>query len=371
VSLATRCRVFSRSGRVLTGGDVMCTCSAYQQEKPMIPLMAQEKYQANGWLGLLLGTGLWFRIHGLENADDKTFGANVDPIVKEIGNRGKVKGSKKGDPPSSEDVPKVASSSPGTSRRQGTTAFEPNPEPAPAPAPAPVSSSRTPALAPAATATHTASAPVAPDAHSFAPSMQVQMSPASNAPGMQYIGEYGSVRQVAGSPNVSHTPLGQRLDGSSSSSLADLSTMVEIMNEQRQHMTELTQMVLAREDKLLAREDKLTQMVLAREDKHTDRMERMLQLQNDSTPRSPSTRGQTTPTEQQQQQHHHHHHQGRQAVSNTHDDVSGTALVALMGALGLPGWLIAHRAWLGRIVLAVILLRWRPLLRMLSRLGGV
>jgi hypothetical protein len=190
--------------------------------------------------------------------------------------------------------------------------------------------------------------------------MQAQMSPASNALGMPY----GTAQQVAGSPNTSasHTTLGQRrLDGSSSSSLADLSTMVEIMNEQRQHMTELTQMVLAREDKL-------TQMVLAREDKHTDRMERMLQLQSDSTPRSPSTRGQTTPTEQQHQQ---QHHQGRQAVSNTHDDVSGSALVAVMGALGLPGWLIAHRAWLGRIVLVVILLRWRPLLRMLSRLGGV
>ena len=159
------------------------------------------------------------------------------------------------------------------------------------------------------------------------------------------------MQQVAGSPNVSHTPLGQqRLDGSSSSSLADLSTMVEIMNEQRQHMTELTQMVLAREDK------------------HTDRMERLMQLQSDSTPRSPSTRGQTTPTEQH---HHQHQHQGRQAVSNTHDDVSGTALVAVMRALGLPGWLIAHRAWLGRIVLVVILLRWRPLLRLLSRLGGV
>eukprot|EP01043_Picozoa_sp_COSAG02_P088725 COSAG02_NODE_25800_length_648_cov_4.361446_2_plen_41_part_01 len=41
-------------------------------------------------------------------------------------------------------------------------------------------------------------------------------------------------------------------------------------------------------------------------------------------------------------------------------------MVALMGALGLPGWLIAHRVWLGRIVAVAVLLRWRPLLRLLS-----
>jgi hypothetical protein len=107
---------------------------------------------------------------------------------------------------------------------------------------------------------------------------------------------YGIAQQVAGSPKSSDTPLGQRLDGSSTS-LADLSTLLDIINErdaeQRQHTTELTQMVVAREDK------------------HADRMERMLQLQNDFAPRSPSTPGQMPPTEHQQ-------HQGRQAVSNTH-----------------------------------------------------
>eukprot|EP01046_Picozoa_sp_COSAG06_P004558 COSAG06_NODE_191_length_20709_cov_8.536778_11_plen_182_part_00 len=181
------------------------------------------------------------------------------------------------------------------------------------------------------------------------------MSPPSNGLGM-----YGTTQQVAASPKSSDTPLGQRLDGSSTS-LADLSTLLDIMNqrdtEQRQHMNE-------RDAEQRQHTTELTQMVLAREDKHADRMERMLQLQNDFAPRSPSTPGQMPPTEHQQ-------HQGRQAVSNTHDDVSGSALVALMGALGLPGWLIAHRAWLGRIVAVAVLLRWRPLLRLLSRLGGV
>jgi hypothetical protein len=327
----------------------------------MIPLMAQGGYRANGWLGLLLGTALWYPIFGLEDADAATFEAAVDPIVGAIGDRAQVK-HRGGD--LSEDVPpKVApartvfeptledSEEPApTPTRAHVPAPSPRP-PAPAPtpartpAPAPTPTPRTPVPALAATPAipnRTALAPVAPDAHSFTPSMQVQMSPISNAPSMPC----GSAQQVAGSP------LGQRLDGD------DLERLVEIMNEQRQHMTELTHMVLAREDKHTDRMERV-------QDKHTDRMERVLQLQNESASRSSSsTPGQTPPTEQQQ-------HQGRQAVSNTHDDVGGTALVALMGALGLPGWLIAHRAWLRRIVVVVVLLRWRPLLRLLSRLGGV
>ena len=285
---------------------------------------------------------MWFPMYGLEDADEATFQAKIDPIVKAIGDQGQVKHSK-GD--LSEDAtPQVAPAR--TRLQQGTTVFEPTPEPAPARAPAPAQArapasapwAPAPAPAPAARPTTPALAPVAPDARSFTPSMQALMSPTSNALGMPY----GTAQQVAGSPNTSDTPLGQRLDGSSSS-LADLSALLEIMNE---------------------REDKRADRMEAREEKHADRIERMLQLQNDSAPPSPSTPGQRPPTEHQQ-------HQGRQTVSNTHDDVSGSALVALMGALGLPGWLIDHRAWLGRIVAVAVLLRWRPLLRLLSRLGGV
>ena len=135
------------------------------------------------------------------------------------------------------------------------------------------------------------------------------MSPTSNALDVPY----GSAQQVAGSPNASDTPLGQRLDGSSSA-LTNLSTSVEIMNErdaeQRQHMTELTHMVLAREDKHIDREaehrqhtTELTQMVLAREDKHADRMERMLQLHNEPAPRSPSTLDSITKSRRQYRTH--------------------------------------------------------------------
>ena len=32
----------------------------YQQELDMIPLMMQQDYSAKGWLGLILGTRLWY-----------------------------------------------------------------------------------------------------------------------------------------------------------------------------------------------------------------------------------------------------------------------------------------------------------------------
>ena len=35
----------------------------YQQELDMIPLMMQKDYSAKGWLGLILGTRLWYAMH--------------------------------------------------------------------------------------------------------------------------------------------------------------------------------------------------------------------------------------------------------------------------------------------------------------------
>jgi hypothetical protein len=44
-------------------------------------------YGGRGWLGLILGTRLWYPMYGLEDADDAVFEAKLDPIVKEIGER--------------------------------------------------------------------------------------------------------------------------------------------------------------------------------------------------------------------------------------------------------------------------------------------
>ena len=40
-----------------------------------------------------MGTALWFPMYGLEDADEATFQAKIDPIVKAIGDQGQVKHS--------------------------------------------------------------------------------------------------------------------------------------------------------------------------------------------------------------------------------------------------------------------------------------
>ena len=45
----------------------LCCCHveanyAYQQELDMIPLMMQKDYSPKGWLGMLLGTRMWYAI---------------------------------------------------------------------------------------------------------------------------------------------------------------------------------------------------------------------------------------------------------------------------------------------------------------------
>jgi hypothetical protein len=48
----------------------LCCCHveanyAYQQELDMIPLMMQKDYSPKGWLGMLLGTRMWYAINAL------------------------------------------------------------------------------------------------------------------------------------------------------------------------------------------------------------------------------------------------------------------------------------------------------------------
>ena len=57
---------------------------AYQLRKDIIPLMMQRKYRGDGWLGMLVGTKLWFDFqskHVLEQG--------VTKLIRELGGRGK------------------------------------------------------------------------------------------------------------------------------------------------------------------------------------------------------------------------------------------------------------------------------------------
>ena len=54
----------------------------------MIPLMLEKGYQPRGWLGLILGTRLYYPFYDLNN-EDQRFEQTVDRVVREIGDRGK------------------------------------------------------------------------------------------------------------------------------------------------------------------------------------------------------------------------------------------------------------------------------------------
>ena len=54
----------------------------------MVPLMMQKGYRANGWLGLILGTRLYYSFAGAESGDEAAFEQRMDGLCREIGNRG-------------------------------------------------------------------------------------------------------------------------------------------------------------------------------------------------------------------------------------------------------------------------------------------
>ena len=70
-------------------------------------MMMAAGYSAKGWLGLILGTRMWYPFWDADQDNDTAFERRLDAVVREIGDRGKLR--------MSEAVP---------------------PEPTPAPAPA-------------------------------------------------------------------------------------------------------------------------------------------------------------------------------------------------------------------------------------------
>merc|ERR1711960_30640 len=88
----------------------------------------EQGYRATGWLGLILGTRVYFNFHPAAVATEELFRKQIDAVQRDLGERGK--GARR----LHEGVP------PALAPR------EPEPEPAPAPARVP---SRPPAPAPA------------------------------------------------------------------------------------------------------------------------------------------------------------------------------------------------------------------------------
>ncbi len=91
--------------------------------------MMEKGYSPKGWLGLLLGTKIYYRFHDAEHDDQPAFEKRVDALVREIGDRGQ---SKRKAAPVSEAIPPAREPTVVAKQQVLTT-------PAPAPVPARVS----------------------------------------------------------------------------------------------------------------------------------------------------------------------------------------------------------------------------------------
>ena len=66
---------------------------AFQQRKEMVPLMLEEGYQANGWLGMLLGVRLYYVFYGPVLANEAVFESKIEELCRELGDKGKASSS--------------------------------------------------------------------------------------------------------------------------------------------------------------------------------------------------------------------------------------------------------------------------------------
>eukprot|EP01047_Picozoa_sp_COSAG01_P006516 COSAG01_NODE_237_length_20722_cov_360.895747_2_plen_170_part_00 len=73
-----------------TGGNCRMEAQyAFQQKKDMVPLMLEEGYSPNGWLGMLLGVRLWYGFFGSVLTSEAGFEVKMDELCRELGERGK------------------------------------------------------------------------------------------------------------------------------------------------------------------------------------------------------------------------------------------------------------------------------------------
>ena len=97
-----------------------------EEECDMMPLMMLNNFKARGWLGLILGTRLWYPFWDADQDNDADFEKRVDAVAREIGDRGK---------------PYAAPAPMGWSKVKETVAAPPS-EPAPAPTAAPTAAAQ-------------------------------------------------------------------------------------------------------------------------------------------------------------------------------------------------------------------------------------
>ena len=63
---------------------------ALQKKKPIVPLMLTQGYEADGWLGLMLGTSMWYALYGGTLSSENAFEDRMDALCRELGVRGRA-----------------------------------------------------------------------------------------------------------------------------------------------------------------------------------------------------------------------------------------------------------------------------------------
>ena len=63
---------------------------ALQKKKPLIPLKLVQGYEADGWLGLLLGTSMWHAMYGDTLTSEGAFEDRMSALSRELGVRGRA-----------------------------------------------------------------------------------------------------------------------------------------------------------------------------------------------------------------------------------------------------------------------------------------
>jgi hypothetical protein len=58
---------------------------ALQKKKALVPLMLTQGYEADGWLGLLLGTSIWYGFYGDALSSERGFEDRMDALCRELG----------------------------------------------------------------------------------------------------------------------------------------------------------------------------------------------------------------------------------------------------------------------------------------------
>jgi hypothetical protein len=92
---------------------------ALQKKKPLIPLMLTQGYEADGWLGLMLGTSMWYAFYGETLSSESAFESRIEALCREIGSRGRADGVSAASEPEPEPEPEAAGHSPLVSELKG------------------------------------------------------------------------------------------------------------------------------------------------------------------------------------------------------------------------------------------------------------